>query len=73
VKVEKISPINIPAEHYKWAGIDPKQKASKKNSLSAKKLNRIIKKVYSKKWGIYNCKGEFVPFAENKRGVGEDY
>ena len=64
MKVEKISPVNIPTEHYKWAGMDPEQRKSKKSILAIEKLNRIIKKAYNKKWGTYNNRGEFVPFVE---------
>ena len=75
MKVEKISPANIPVEHYKWAGIQSNQTKPKKNNLSIEHLNRIIKKAYYKKFGIYNNKGEFVPFVkyESKRSISETH
>jgi len=65
MKVNKIPPPNIPKSHYKWAGLEPeseeeKDKKEKKNDLDPKKLDKIVRKAYHKKYGTYNKKGEFV-------------
>jgi len=58
-KVKKISQIHIPRSHYRWAGIE-EEKKEKKNDLDVKRLDKLVKKAYDKKYGTYNCKGEFV-------------
>ena len=63
MKVEKIPPPNIPKSHYRWAGIEvEEEKKEKKNDLDPKKLDKIVRKAYHKKYGTYNCKGEFIVF-----------
>ena len=70
MKVSKIPPPNIPKSHYKWAGIEPEEeKKEKKNDLDPKKLDKIVRKAYHKKYGTYNHKGEFVAFAEEETEV----
>lgn len=62
MKVKKIPPPNIPKSHYKWAGIETEEekKEEKKNNLDADKLDKLVKKVYDKKYGTYNKTGEFI-------------
>ena len=68
MKVTKIPPPNIPKSHYKWAGIkeekEEEKEEEKKNDLDVKKLDKLVKKAYHKKYGTYNRKGEFVAYAE---------
>ena len=64
MKVTKIPPPNIPKSHYKWAGIEEEKEEEKKNDLDVKKLDKIVKKAYHKKYGTYNRKGEFVAYTE---------
>ena len=66
MKVSKIPPPNIPKSHYKWAGIEPEEE---KNDLDPKKLDKIVRKAYHKKYGTYNIKGEFVAFTEEETEV----
>jgi len=65
MRIEKISPINIPLSHYRWAGIDIEDKEEKKNDLDTDRINKIITLSYHKKIGIYNKKGEFIPFLDS--------
>lgn len=62
MKVKKIPPPNIPKSHYKWAGIETEEEKEeeKKNDLDPKKLDKMVRKVYHKKYGTYNKKGEFI-------------
>ena len=63
MKVKKIPPPNIPKSHYKWAGIeDEEENKEKKNDLDPKKIDKLVKKVYHKKYGTYNKSGEFVAY-----------
>ena len=65
MKVDKILHTHIPPSPYKWAGME-ENKEEKKNDLEPEKLGRLVKKVYDKKYGTYNKKGEFVAFEETK-------
>jgi hypothetical protein len=64
MKVEKIPPPNIPKSHYKWAGIETEEekKKEKDNDLDPKKIDKLVKKVYDKKYGTYKKTGEFVAY-----------
>ena len=64
MKVTRIFPPHIPRSHYKWAGIEEEKEEEKKNDLDVKKLDELIKKVYHKKYGTYNRKGEFIVHEE---------
>jgi len=63
MKVTKIVPTSIPRSHYKWAGIEEDEK---KNDLDVEKLDKLVKKVYDKKYGTYNRKGKFIPHEESE-------
>jgi len=63
MKVNKILQTYIPPSHYKWAGME-EEKKEKKNDLDIEKLDKLVRKVYHKKYGTYNRKGEFIVFEE---------
>ena len=70
MKVEKIPPPNIPKSHYRWAGIEVEEE-EKKNDLDVEKIDKIVRKAYHKKYGTYNCKGEFIVYEETEVQGGD--
>jgi hypothetical protein len=62
--VTKILPTSIPRSHYKWAGLE--EEKEKKNDLDVEKLDKLVKKIYDKKYGTYNRKGEFIVYEESE-------
>jgi len=67
MKITKITRVQIPKHHRKWAGLpeekEPEDK-KEKNDLDTKKLDKLIRRVYDQKYRTYDKNGNIVEYSE---------